>query len=73
MRILQTSTLLFALLAAISSGSQATEPSKANAPEFFAKFKECLRQAQAGGPEAPTRSECHWQLEQRKTETWLTM
>lgn len=73
MRTLHKATILFALLAATSAACQATEPSDANAPEFFNEFKDCLRQAQAGGPDAPTRSECHWQLEARKSESWLTM
>ena len=73
MRTLHTAALLFLLLASASSTARATEPSDANAPEFFSEFKECLRQARAGGPEAPTRSQCHWELEARKSESWLTM
>lgn len=56
------------LLFVAVTGWQATTPSSANAPEFFSEFKQCLKRAEANGADAPTRSQCHWQLETRRQE-----
>lgn len=55
-------------LSAAISGCHSTEPSGANAPVFFSEFKQCLAKAEADGADAPTRSQCHWDLQTRRQE-----